>query len=73
VSPVEELTAIARRFGQLDVLEVCREALPPTDYEEILSRLRARRMGGGSSPSVEPAVAARNQQPFGERSDTAEV
>lgn len=40
----------ARKAGQLDVLEVAREALRPTDYDELQSRLQATTAEGRGRP-----------------------
>ncbi len=67
MSPIEELTAIAREFGKHDVLEVARQMLPASDYDELVSRVkeasrvRLGRVGGGASSHlpVQEAYEAR--------------
>ncbi len=66
MTPIEELTAIARFAGVQHVLDIAREMLPASDYDELVSRLRQNRRSaavpavGFSGPAV---VEARANEP----------
>ncbi len=40
MTPIEELTAIARFAGVQHVLDIAREMLPASDYDELVGRVK---------------------------------